>query len=150
LVERVANRRANKERNRRYFNLDPSALTNAMLGVLFSVLISVMISGYPHHGLAVDRPMMRHLIPMPASLREDAMRIMITRDGKIYFGNARLNLDDLSPQIRDHVRKGAQHKVYLIVDSRARYADLEAILDEVRHAGIKEVAFLAESPVLHK
>jgi biopolymer transport protein ExbD len=121
-----------------------------MLGVLFSLLIIVMISGYPHHGLAVDRPMVRHLLPMPAAFREDAMWIMITRDGRIYFDNSQLSVDDLSSQIRDQVRRGRNTRFISSWTPGSVMADLAAVLDEVRHAGIEEVAFLAESSVLHK
>ena len=73
---------------------------------------------------------------MPAALRDDAMRVMLSGDGTIYFGNAK--------------ERGAEHKVFLIVDQRARFGDLSVVLDEVRHVGIWDIAFLAEFPVMHQ
>jgi len=87
---------------------------------------------------------------MPAALREDAMSVMLSRDGAIYFGNAKVASEDLAEQIRQRLERGAQHKVFLIVDQRTRFGDLFVVLDEVRHAGIWDIAFLAEFPVMHQ
>ena len=43
-----------------------------------------------------------------------------------------------------------QLKVYLVADPRAKYRDVSAVLDEVQDAGIWNVAFLAESTVMHR
>jgi biopolymer transport protein ExbD len=81
---------------------------------------------------------------MPRALRDDAMRVMLSRDGTIYFGNAKVTSGDLAEQIRQHLERGAEHKAFLIVDQRSRFGDLSVVLDEVRHAGICNIAFLAE------
>jgi biopolymer transport protein ExbD len=87
---------------------------------------------------------------MPRALRDDAMRVMLSRDGTIYFGNAKVASEDLADQIRQHLGRGAERKVFLIVDQRTRFGDLSVVLDEVRHAGIWDIAFLAEFPVMHR
>jgi biopolymer transport protein ExbD len=87
---------------------------------------------------------------MPAALRDDAMRVMLSRDGTMYFGNAKVTSEDLAEQIRQHLESGAQHKVFLIVDQRARFGDLSVVLDKVRQSGISDIALLAEFPVMHR
>ena len=114
------------------------------------LLIVFMTNTPSHHGLVVNRYVSRTATPMPAALREDAMKVVVTRDGSIYFGNTKIAGEDLGGQIRLRTRSGAQHKVFFVVDQRAQFGDLAIALDEVRHAGIWEIAFLAEFPVMHR
>ena len=147
---RLRNRRYGSRHNPPYRTLDPVALANSMLGLLLVLLVIAMISRQPLYGLAVEEHLLRHVIPMPGALREDAMRVVVTRDGRIYFGNVRVAEEDLPKLIRQRAQNGAEHKVYLVVDPRAPYADLSIVLDGVRRAGMGEIALLAESPFLHK
>jgi biopolymer transport protein ExbD len=81
---------------------------------------------------------------MPNSLRDDSMRIAITRDGRVFFHTSAVPCEDLPNLIREDVHKGAEHKIYLLVDARARYGDVEPVLDQVREAGILNLAILTE------
>jgi biopolymer transport protein ExbD len=121
-----------------------------MLGVTLCLLITLMMNTTPQHGTYIDRYRSRNATLMPAALREDALRIMLTRDGTMYFGNSKVANEDLPDQIRQRIQNGAPAKVYLVVDSRTKYGDVSAVLDEVRDAGIWNVAFLAESTVMHR
>jgi biopolymer transport protein ExbD len=121
-----------------------------MLGLMLCLLVTFMMDATPRRGFYTDRYRSPHATPMPAALREDAMRITLTRDGSTYFGNSKTALEDLADQIRERVKTGAPAKIYLVVDTRARYGDVSTLLDEIRRAGIFNVAFLAELPILHK
>jgi biopolymer transport protein ExbD len=147
---RVRNRRLGSKRTTLFGGLHSSAFLQSMLSCLLVLLISEMASPQPHHGMAIDRYISHSAIPMPAALRDDAMRVMISRDGTIYFGNAKVASEDLAEQIRQRLQSGAQHKVFVAVDQRARFGDLAVVLDEVRHAGVRDIAFLAEFPVMHR
>jgi biopolymer transport protein ExbD len=106
--------------------------------------------GPSQHGWVFDPYISRHATSMPAAIRDDAIRVTLSRDATIYFGNARVTSEDLAEQLRRRLESGAPRKVFLLVDQRARFGDLSAVLDEVRHAGLWDVAFLAEFPVMHK
>jgi hypothetical protein len=69
---------------------------------------------------------------MPGAEREDAMQISVTRDGRIYFRNNIIMLQDLPEQIRQGVQNGAEKRIYLNADARAKYADVLAVLDQIR------------------
>ena len=83
---------------------------------------------------------------MPGALKEDALRVMVTRDGQVYLCDSHLMYGDLTDEIRERVRNGAEKKVYLAVDARAKYGDAKAVLDQIRMAGIGNVSFLTEEP----
>lgn len=74
------------------------------------------------------------------------MKILVVRDGTIYFGNGRVAAEDLTGQIEERVRNGAEKKVYLVVDARAKFGSAEKVLDQIRLAGIREVSFLTDQP----
>jgi biopolymer transport protein ExbD len=92
-----------------------------MLGGVLVLLVVFMMYAPSDHGLVFNRHISHHATPMPAALRDDAMRVMLSRDGTMYFGNAKVTSEDLAEQIRQHLESGAQHKVFLIVDQRARF-----------------------------
>jgi biopolymer transport protein ExbD len=151
LQRRVCNRRLGSKRYGLFCNLNSVALSQSMLGCVLTLLVVYMTFAPPsHYGMVVDRYISRTATPMTAALREDAMKVVVTRDGSIYFGNTKIAGEDLSRQIRLRLQSGAQRKVYFVVDQRAQFGDLASALDEVRHAGIWDIAFLAEFPMMHR
>jgi biopolymer transport protein ExbD len=68
------------------------------------------------------------------------------RDGRVYFGNHVVAMEDLPNEIRERVRNGAERKIYLAVDARAKYGDAEKVLDQIQVSGIRDVSFLTEKP----
>jgi biopolymer transport protein ExbD len=147
---RVRNRRSGRQRYTLFSSVNSSAFSQSMLVCAFVLLILFMMYAPAHHGLLFDRYISHHARPMPAALRDDALRVMLSRDGTIYLGNAKVAGEDLADEIRQRLESGAEHKVFLIVDQRARFGDLSVVLDQARQAGIWDIAFLAESPVMHK
>jgi biopolymer transport protein ExbD len=147
---RVRNRRLSGEQYALFHGINSSAFAQSMIGCVLALLIVSMASVPSGHGWLFDRYISPHATPMPAALRDDAMRVVLTRDGTVYFGNTRIASDDLAEQIRQRLRGDAQHKVFLVVDQRARFVELSFVLDELRHARISDIAFLTESPVPHR
>ena len=87
-----------------------------------------------------------HATPLLHANREDAMHVYILRDGSFYFGNSMVALNEIPRRIHEQVTGGAERRVYLQADGRAKYGDVKQVLDEVRKAGIENVSFLAERP----
>ena len=112
------------------------------------VLLFMFLAGTTnvHHWSPVDRAQAYHSSPMPGAMREDAMHIYVTRDGNVFFGSFHVVPEDLPNFIREGVRNGAEKKIYLSVDARAKYGSAKAVLDQIRVAGIENVAFLTEKP----
>jgi biopolymer transport protein TolR len=93
----------------------------------------------------VDLVVVRHATRMPGARREDAMHINIQRDGGVFFGYQGVSPNGLPALIRDGIRNGAEKRVYISADARAKYRAVEEVLNEVRLAGVENVCFLAES-----
>jgi biopolymer transport protein ExbD len=127
-----------------YCRIDVWGFASVMVVLLFVL----MVSGTTYHdmpGNSVDLALSHHATSMPRVLREDAMRIYIRRDGKVYFGDVHILRKDLPTFVREGLRNSAEKKVYVSVDARAKYGDVLDNLDEVRLAGVEKVSFLSEN-----
>jgi biopolymer transport protein ExbD len=118
---------------------------SVMLVLLFMFLGETQ--SYPDlPGYTVDRAIAVHSTAMPGAQKEDAMQINVSRDGRLFFRNAQVALQELPDQIRQGAKNGAEKRIYLAVDARAKYGDVAVVLDQIRLAGIEKVSFLTERP----
>jgi biopolymer transport protein ExbD len=118
---------------------------SVMAMVVFVVLLVFMTIPTDHHGVSADLPKELHSVSMPGADREDAMRITVMRDGKIYFGSEQVYFGNLQAKIRERLKdRDVERKVYVVADMRARWSSVEMVLDGVRSAGIVRVAFLTD------
>lgn len=117
------------------------------LGV-FSALLFVFLSITPdtHDGVYVTLPEAQSATLQPGALREDAIRIAVARDGRIFFGSAAAQPGELPNLIHTALRHGSEKTVYLLADSRAKNGDIEIVVDQMRLAGITNLVILAEKP----
>jgi biopolymer transport protein ExbD len=92
----------------------------------------------------VDRPKGIHSTLLRGVVREDALRVIVTRDGRVFFGSYPVGRGDLTEMVRKGVRTSEEKKLYLAVDARAKYGDVKMVLDQIRLAGIENVSFLTE------
>lgn len=132
-----------RRKNELLCRIDMWGFASVMLAMLF---IFLPVTTHAHRPAPVDRPNAYHCASMPGALREDAMQITVRRDGQIYFRDDRVILQDLPREIRQGLRNGAENRIYLNIDARAKYGDTVAVLDQIRLAGIERVSFLTEQP----
>ena len=117
-----------------------------LLGITIVLLIIYMTAMPTHgHGMALDFPIVKHSVSQPAALREDVMRLTVTRDGKFYFRNTAVALADLVPLITAATGRGAEGTIYLAADQRAKNSYVEAAIDQIQKAGITKVTILTEN-----
>jgi biopolymer transport protein ExbD len=113
----------------------PRPSPNILVVLVFTVWVFQGMSYHPHHGISADLPKVLHPIAMRGALREDAMKVTIMRDGKVYFGNEQICRGSLSDKIQGRLKdREVERKVYIVADMRARWSDVEQALDAVRSA----------------
>ena len=121
-----------------YMNLWPFA------GVLLALLIAFMQGLSPvHRDIPVDLPGASHVKAQPRARAEDAMTVFVTRDGRVFFRNPQVSVTFLPMMIRGASQEGAEKKVYLSVDARAKYGDAAAVVNEISKTGVREICILA-------
>ena len=65
------------------------------------------------------------------AIKWDAMRIDVIRDGVIFFCKHKTEPQFLPNQIRAAIAAGAEQRIFLKVDARARYGDVKVVLAEI-------------------
>ena len=128
-----------------FTGFDTLQFARVMAMVVFVLLLVFMTMPIDHHGVSADVPYVGHPTSMPGASREDAMTVMVTRDGRVYFGVNRISdVADLRGKVADRLKDhGVERKVYIAADMRARWGAVKPVLDGARDAGILRVAFMA-------
>jgi biopolymer transport protein ExbD len=80
----------------------------------------------------------------PHAIREDALQVVMTRDGRLFLGNREVVPEELPHELRESVRAGAENRVYVMVDSRAKYGDVKPALNGIGLSGVRNVSFLTQ------
>jgi len=133
--------RTRKRRSPYYCRIDAAAIAGIFCALLF-LLMSPAAAPWTSKWISVDLFLAEHSKPMPGARREDALLVSVLRDGQVYFSTRRITRDELPGKIRDGLRAGAENRIYLAVDSRAKYLDVKTVLDRIRDAGVERVSFL--------
>jgi biopolymer transport protein TolR len=139
---RIADQRAAKRRSPAFVLINLWPFT----AVLIVLLVIFMLDAKPiHHwrGIA-DLPKVKTSISQRGAIREDAIRILVTRDGVTYLDHTEIPLKDLAPAVQAAIRNGAEKKAYISADARSRNIDVERVVDELAHAGIAQISFITE------
>lgn len=135
----VAARRVAKRKSTYYLGINVSAFVS----VLLAILILLMFYN-PPRGLSVDLPVAKNAVLQRDALREDAMRVAVARDGKIYFRQSRIGPDQLAASIRTALGEGSKRKIYLSVDRRAMNREVRLALEQIELSGVTDVVVVTE------
>lgn len=140
---RAAAERAAKRRSTYYSNIN----VWPFVGISIVVLVTFLTSAHPLHQylwLPVDLERSEYAVPQRSALREDALRISITRDGQVFFRKYRILPEQLPSLIQDALQEGSERKVYVAVDARSKYGYTARVIEQIQLAGIRQVCFIAE------
>lgn len=121
---------------------------SALLAVFLVVFISFIITpeNLCSRGALIDLFSSAHSMLALHAIRQDALQVVVTRDGRLFLGTHEVVPEQLPRELREGWRAGAENRVYRIVDSRARYGDVKPAVNEIRLSGVYELSFLT-SPV---
>jgi biopolymer transport protein ExbD len=137
---RAANQRSTNRKSPAFIFINMWPFVAVMVALLMLFMSRTRL--HPYRQIPADIPKSTSATPQPGARREDAIEIFVTRDGAVYFRHSQILLHDLAPAVQTAVREGAEKKVYISADSRAKNGDVESVVDELRRAGITEISFL--------
>jgi biopolymer transport protein ExbD len=121
-----------------------NTLAPAMALVAAVTVMIGMTVPQPHIGVSANLPKVGRAISMPHAMREDAMIVMIMRNGDVFFGNDRVSPERLADALRAKVDGGSERKVYIRADARALYRSVKQVLDAVHETGLADVSFIVD------
>lgn len=122
--------------------LTASAFARVMLALLFLFLPREV--DHPKY-IPADLPTTHHAACKPDALRDDALILTITRDGSRYLRNTKMWPGTLPDSLREALYDRAPATVCINAGSRAKYANLKAVVDRIRHSGDTNITFLVNS-----
>ena len=120
-------------------NVTPMADVMLVLLIIFMVITPML-----QKGQQVELAKTRNPVDMKEADRDDSVIIAITRDGKFYLGQDKVNPDDLGAKVNDLLATKLEKKVFVKSDSRAKYGDVVQVVDNIRNAGVDQVGLLTE------
>jgi biopolymer transport protein TolR len=120
-------------------NVIPMADIMLVLLIIFMVITPML-----QNGLAVDMAKALNGDKMPDAQKDDAIIVAVTRDGQLYLGRNRINLDQITTSVKDLISDRPDKTVYVRSDARAKYGDVVKAVDEVRSAGVDTLGLLTE------
>ena len=113
--------------------------------MLVLLIIFMVITPMLQHGVSVDLAKVNDPKPMQDADKEDALLIAVMRDGKIYFGNEKIELDKLTDKVKERLAsKNDSKMVYVKADARAKFKDVVGVVDNVRSAGVDQLGLLTD------
>jgi biopolymer transport protein ExbD len=104
---------------------------------LLATFVMVSLSMVKNKGIPVNLPVADQGTPQE---RKDHVAITVTADGKIFFDQERLTLEQLPGRLEGLRARAKEPAVVLNGDAQALLGQAVAVLDEVRKAGISKVA----------
>ena len=121
---------------------------SAFAGVMFVLVGMFIVISTPANictgGVDVDLARARSGSPMQSALRADALNVAVLRDGSVFLRTQKVAVERLPEKIREALAEGAEKKVYIKADIRARYVTVKSVLDAVHASGVENIAFLTE------
>ena len=120
-------------------NVTPMADVMLVLLIIFMVITPML-----QKGVSVELAKTKNPIDMKEADRDDAVLVAITRDGKFYINQDRVNIDDLAAKVNDLLASKLDKTVFVKSDGRAKYGDVVQVVDNIRNAGVDKVGLLTE------
>ena len=122
-------------------NINVTPMVDVMLVLL---IIFMVITPMLQKGQSVDMAKVNNPTSMPDADKEDALLVVVMRDGQIYFGTDRIHIDELTNKVKDRLQNKVNKQIFIRADMRAKYGSVVDVVDNVRAAGVDDVGLLTE------
>jgi biopolymer transport protein TolR len=122
-------------------NINVTPMVDVMLVLL---IIFMVITPMLQHGQSVDLAKVNNPEQMPDADKEDALLIAVMRDGRVYFGNDQIAVDQLTGKVKDRIANKTDKRVYIKADARAKFGAVVEVVDNVRAAGVDQLGLLTD------
>ncbi len=122
-------------------NVTPMVDVMLVLLIIFMVITPMLTKGE-----TVEKVVTKNPIAMQAADKEDAILIAVTRNGEV-LPEPRQQPDPhrgSSGKVRDLQTNKLDKTVYIKADARAKYEEVEDVVDNLRAAGVDQIGLLTE------
>jgi biopolymer transport protein TolR len=122
-------------------NINVTPMVDVMLVLL---IIFMVITPMLQKGVSVDLAKVNNPEQMPDADKEDALVVAVMRDGKVFFGNDQIAVDQLTGRVKDKLANRVDKRVFVRADARAKFGSVVEVVDNVRSAGVDQLGLLTD------
>jgi biopolymer transport protein TolR len=122
-------------------NINVTPMVDVMLVLL---IIFMVITPMLNNKVTLDLPSATQATVMEDANKEDSVQVAVTRDGSIFLGGDKIQVDAMGPAISAKLEKNPKKEVYLRGDNRAPYGKVMDAVDGIRAAGVSQLGLLTE------
>ena len=112
--------------------------------MLVLLIIFMVITPMLQKGVSVDMAKVNSPSPMPDADKEDALLVAVQRDGSVFFGTEKTNVNQLTDKVKDRLANRTDKRVFLKADARAKFGAVVEVVDNVRAAGVDQLGLLTD------
>src|ERR1700688_3611802 len=112
--------------------------------MLVLLIIFMVITPMLQKGVSVDLAKVNNPEQMPDADKEDALIVVVMRDGKVYLGSDQTQADQLTQKVKDRLTNRVDKRVYVRADARAKFGSVVSVVDNVRAAGGDQLGLLTD------
>jgi len=112
--------------------------------MLVLLIIFMVVTPMLQKGVSVDMAKVNNPEQMPDADKEDALLVSITRDGMVYLGSDRIDVDTLTNKVKDRLANKPDKRVYVKADMRTRFGGVVSVVDSVLAAGVDDLGLLTD------
>jgi biopolymer transport protein TolR len=94
--------------------------------------------------VSVKMPATSNAVAVPAADKEDALVVVVTKDGRVYLGTDLITPAELAGKIKSELATRADKTLYVKADARTSYANVVSVLDAVRTLGVQGLTLLTD------
>lgn len=121
-------------------NVTPMVDVMLVLLIIFMVITPMLSKGRD-----VDMAKVNNPVQMPDADKEDAVLVAVTKDGLVYLGNDKIDLEHLTGTVKDRLAAKTDTKmVFVKADARAKFKFVVDVVDNVRAAGVDQLGLLTD------
>jgi biopolymer transport protein ExbD len=141
----LAAQRTAKRRSTYYSRLSLAPFLGVIIALTFLfILPRAIIIDLPIGRGVADLAVVAHPTPEPGALREDSVRVLLSRNGNVYCNGRQVSIAELPEAIQSSMLPSTEKKIYVEADARAKYRDVKAVAEKIRLTGITQICFLVE------
>jgi biopolymer transport protein TolR len=116
-------------------------MTDVMLVLL---IIMMIITPMLQNKLSLDLAKTNNPVQMPDANKDNAIIVSVTRDGAIYLKAKRIDISQLTSNIRDQLQNRLDKVVFIQSDARAKYGPVVKAVDDIRAAGVEQLGLITQ------
>jgi biopolymer transport protein ExbD/biopolymer transport protein TolR len=112
--------------------------------MLVLLIIFMVVTPMLQKGQNVELAKTHNPTDMPAADHDDAVLVVVTRDGKYWLNQDKIVIEQLATKVNDLLATKMDKTVFVRSDARAKYGDVVSVVDTIRNAGVDKVGLLTE------